>query len=62
MISKFIKLHHLGKPEEADVVLANYVLGLMRRGMLTGFLLPEYLKIHSHDEDSGEQFDSGKQS
>jgi len=43
VIKLVTSLHEQGNPEKADLVLANYVLGSMRRGTLVGILV-EHLK------------------
>ena len=39
MVAKMVSLHVKGEQEKADLMLANYILGEMRQGMLVGFFL-----------------------
>lgn len=60
MTNELIRLHKDGKVDEADLVLANFVLSEMRKGMLVGKLMELHHAPHGEHPPDGENHHHGE--
>ena len=61
MTNELIRLHKDGKVDEADLVLANFVLSELRKGMLVGKLMELHQAPNGEHPPDGENHHHGEQ-